>query len=281
MLRHGNSTCEAKSGFAYDQGEELKVLRALARLDSSPIDVVPTYLAGLPVPYDDETLPCPLERARVDTLPKVADRKLALFADAFLDGRGCSVDQTRRYLETARGLGFLLKVHADQFRRAGGVALAVEMGAASADHVNWAGEEEIARLARSSTVATLIPGASFHPGGPRLAPARALIEAGAAVALASGFSPYGCPSYNMQLVLSLACARLHMTPAEAISAATINGAHAIRQADSCGSLELGKRGDFIVLNVSDYREIPYFFGVNSVRMTVKRGNIVYREGEVK
>jgi imidazolonepropionase len=178
-------------------------------------------------------------------------------------------------------LGFGLKLHSDQFRRSAGVALAVQHGAASVDHLEYAEAEEIAALARSPVVATLLPGSNFHLGMGRYAPARALVDAGAAVALASNFNPNTCPTYNMQMVLSLACSQMRLTPAEAISAATINGAHALGRAGKAGSLEIGKSADLLVLNVSDYREVPYHFGVNTVHMTVKRGRIIYREGPVQ
>jgi imidazolonepropionase len=145
----------------------------------------------------------------------------------------------------------------------------VELDAASADHLEQAGEEDIRALAQSNTIATLLPGSVFHLGLRTYAPARALIEAGAAVALATDFNPGTSPTYSMQMALSLACTEMRMSPAEAIAAATINGAHALRMADRKGSLEPGKDGDVLILNVQDYRELPYYFGANNVYMTIQ------------
>jgi imidazolonepropionase len=209
-----------------------------------------------------------------EVMPMLRRRKLARFADVYCDSGAFTLEQSRRYLGNARRLGFDLKIHAEQFTRTGAAKLAVEMEAASADHLEQAGEEEIRALAQSNTVATLLPGAVFHLGLHGYAPARALIEAGAAVALASDFNPGTSPTFSMQMVLSLACTEMRMSPAEAITAATINGAHAIRCGHRTGSLERGKQADLIVLNVSDYRELPYYFGANNVHLTMKRGVIL-------
>ena len=189
--------------------------------------------------------------------------------DVYCDEGAFTLDQSRRYLEHARRLGFGLKIHAEQFTRTGAARLAVEMGAASADHLEQADDTDIAALAQSDTIATLLPGSVFHLGLRTYAPARALIDAGAAVALATDFNPGTSPTYNMQMVLSLACTEMRMSPAEAIVAATINGAHALGRADRIGSLEPGKKGDVLVLKVSDYRELPYYFGANNVHLTIK------------
>ena len=173
--------------------------------------------------------------------------------------------------ERAAALGFLLKIHAEQFEHTGAAQLACELGAVSADHLEQATAEDIAALARSETVATLLPGSVFHLGLERYAPARELIDAGALVALATDFNPGTSPTFSMQMVVSLACTEMRMTPAEAISAATINGAQALRMADRIGSLEPGKYADLIVLALNDYREIPYYFGTNNVQLTIQRG----------
>jgi imidazolonepropionase len=212
-------------------------------------------------------------------LPKVHQRKLAQFADIQFDEQMFSLEGAREYLQSASRRGFLLKVHAGSVAAAGIVRLAVECGAVSADHLECAGTEEAELLGHSSTMATLVPGASFYLRT-GFAPARDLIGAGVAVALASDFNPHTSPTCNMQMALSLACSHLHMTPAEAIVAATINGAHAIRRASEVGSLEVGKNADLIILNASDYRDIPYHFGCNQVYLTMKRGVIIYREGAV-
>ena len=269
MARHGTTTVEAKSGYGLDQVPELKMLRVIGRIEG----VVPTYL-GAHVPPPGTSSGEYIERLCEHMLPLVARRGLARFADVYCDAGAFTVDEARCYLRRAAALGLGLKVHAEQFERSGAAFLAVELGAASADHLEQAGEPEIAALAGSETLATLLPGSVFHLGLHRYAPARALIEAGAAVALATDFNPGTSPTYSMQMVLSLACTEMRMTPAEAITAATVNGAHAIRAAARVGSLEPGKDADLIVLALSDYREIPYYFGTNNVRATMKRGELL-------
>ena len=280
MARHGTTTVEAKAGFGGDTATELKVLRVLARLDGHPLDIAATYLAVKPLlaPGCGRPSAPDLDRARAQMLPGIARRGMAAFADVILEEGG--LDAAVRYLETARRLGFLLKVHADQFTCDGGALLAVQHGAASADHLEYACAEEVEALAHSGTVATLLPGSAFYLGSSRYAPARALVEAGAAIALASNFNPNTSPTYSMPAMLALACSQMRLTPAEAIAAATINGAHALRRAAQVGSLEVGKAADFIVLNAADYREVPCRLGVNPVHITVKRGRIIYREGAV-
>lgn len=282
MARHGTTTVEAKTGFGADADAELKILRAFARLNGEPLTVDATCFAVAPLLDSGRGRPAApdLDRVASTLLVQAARRKLARFADVFVDSGDASLENTARYLRTAARLGFLLKVHANQFGRTGGVPLAISSGAVSVDHLDYSGPEDVAALARSDTIATLLPGATFHLGCGPYAPARALADAGAAIALASNFNPNTSPTCNMQMVLSLACARMHLTPAEAITAATINGAWALRRAETCGSLEVGKSADLIVLNVSDYREIPYWFGVNAVHLTVKGGQPIYRAGVV-
>jgi imidazolonepropionase len=281
FIRHGTTTIEAKSGYGLDESAERKMLRAIRALDGKPLDLVPTYLGAHVVP--------PEYRGREDAyvdwmcaqlMPKLRRRNLARFVDVYCEPGAYTVAQARRYLEAARDLGFELKVHAEQFSRSGGTLLAVETGAASADHLDHVNEEDIHALAGCATVATLLPGASFHLGIDRYAPARKMIEAGVAVALATDFNPGTSPTYSMPMVLSLACSQMAMTPAEALAAATVNAAHAIGRAHAVGAIEAGKQADLVLFNVPDYREIPYHFGVNLVAMTIKKGRVLYREGDI-
>jgi imidazolonepropionase len=282
FIRHGTTTIEAKSGYGLDESAEIKMLRVLAALNGKPVDIVPTYLGAHVVPPEFEGRADEyIEWMCLHPMPKIARRKLARFADVYCDQGAFTVEQSRRYLTRARELGLTAKIHAGQFGGAGGVRLAVEMEAVSADHLEQIGEEEIRLLAASGTIATLLPGSVFHLGLNHYAPARVLIDQGAAVALATDMNPGTSPTCNMQMVASLACSHMRMTPAEAISAATINGAHAAGCAGQAGSIEPGKNADLIILNVPDYREIPYHFGVNLVKTTIKRGRVVYEQGEVK
>jgi len=270
MARHGTTTLEAKSGYALDEAGELKTLRVLARLNGHPLDIVPTYLGAHIVPPEYRGKPdAYIDWMAAEMMPQIRRRKLARFVDVYCDDGAFTIEQSRRYLEHARRLGFGLKIHAEQFAHMGAARLAVELEAASADHLEQAGDEDIRALAQSNTIATLLPGSVFHLGLRTYAPARALIEAGAAVALATDFNPGTSPTYSMQMVLSLACTEMRMSPAEAITAGTINGAHALRVSDRAGSLEPGKQGNLLLLDASDYRELPYYFGANNVHMTIK------------
>jgi imidazolonepropionase len=178
-------------------------------------------------------------------------------------------------LQAGVDLGLAPRVHAEQLTRTGAAQLAVELGAASCDHLEQVNGADIRALGKSNTVSTLLPGCDFHLGLKKYAPARALIEAGAIVALATDYNPGTSPTVSMPMILSLACAQLRMTPAEAITAATINGAYALRCAEKIGSLEAGKQADFAAFDVADYREIPYYFGVNTCAMTFKHGRVIY------
>jgi len=177
----------------------------------------------------------------------------------------------------SRGLEFGLapRLHAEQLSRTGATQLAVKLGAASCDHLEQVNRADISALGKSKTVATLLPGCDFHLGWKKYAPARELIETGAIVALATDYNPGTSPTVSMAMILSLACSHLRMTPAEAICAATINGAYALRREREIGSLEVGKLADLAVFEVADYREIPYYFGMNMCAMTLKRGRVIY------
>jgi imidazolonepropionase len=282
FIRHGTTTLEAKTGYGLDRRGEMKTLRVLAKLADLPLDVIPTYLGAGAVPPEFEGRGHEyIDWVLAEMLPHIARRKLASFAGVRCGKGAFSLEDARRYLEAALSLGLGLKVHADQFAHTGAARLAVELGAVSADHLEHAGADDINILAQSSTIATLVPGTAFHLGLKRHAPARALIGHGAAVALATGFNPDTSPTCSMQMVVALACSQLRMTPAEALSAATINGAHAMGCADRVGSLEAGKQADLIMLDVPDYRDIPCHFGENLVAMTMKRGVILYERAEVR
>src|SRR5439155_3513180 len=212
----------------------------------------------------------------IDDLDTIAQRKLAEFCDVFVEPGVFTADEARRIFLKARSLGLHIKVHADEFQSSGGAALAVEVGATSADHLGAITDEDIQRISASEVVATLLPATLFMLGAQRYAPARKLIEHGAAVALATDFNPGTSPTLNMQFVLSLACTQMKMTPAEAIVAATINGACAVRREQRIGSIEQGKAADIAAYDLADYREIPYFVAVNFCTATFKRGGLVWR-----
>ncbi len=276
MALHGTTTVEAKSGYGLDVANELKQLEALAMLRRrAALEIVPTLLAAhaLPGKFSGRREKY-LRTVEVELIPRVAKRKLAEFADCFCDREAFTVAECRSVLATARRFGLVPRIHTGQFARAGGIRLAIEVAAASADHLDHATTPDIRALARSNVTATLVPGANFHLGLDRFPPARRMIDAGVAVALATDFNPGTSPTLNMQFVLSLACAYLRMSPAEAIVASTANAAYSLRRSHRLGSLEPGKDADVIVMDVDDYRAIPYYAGWNHCAMTIKRGQIV-------
>jgi imidazolonepropionase len=281
-LDHGTTAMDAKSGFGLNQSGELKILRALAHLrTATPMELFPSVFAAQAVPPEFEG------RGREymnwlceDLLPLVERRRLARFADVYRGAGGFSAGETAQFLDRARRLGFRTRVATSQFEHDDGVRIAVGAGALSADGLDEADEDDVVALAGSPTMATLTPAATFYRGTGHYAPARDLIGRGAAVALASGYSRATCPCYNMQMAVFLACHRLSMTPAEAVSAATINAAHALEIGGRAGSIEAGKQADVAILAVADYRELAVQFGVNLVSMTLKRGKIVHRSADL-
>ena len=274
---HGTTTLEVKTGYGLAVTQELKLLEAIRRLrQTSDLELVPTLLAAHALPPEYAARPdAYIETVVRELIPTVARKKLAEFIDCFCDRGAFSVEHCRRVLAAGKRQGLIARLHAEQLTRTGASRLAVEVEAASADHLDKVSAADIRALARSEVVATLLPGANFHLGLKTYPPARKLIEAGAIVALATDFNPGTSPTPNMQFILSVACSALRMMPAEAISAATINAAYALRRADRLGSLEPGKQADLIVMDVGDHREIPYYFGVNHCRMTVKAGRIIW------
>ncbi len=277
MAAHGTTTVEAKSGYGLDASSELKILRLHRELaKSQPLEIVSTFLGAHVPPPEYRNRP----DAYVDPLcrqliPQVATQGLADYCDVFCDRGAFTLDQSRRILTAARACGMGVRLHAEQLARTGAAQLAVELHAASADHLEQINSDDIRALAASEVTCTLLPGCCFHLGLQHYAPARALIEAGAIVALATDFNPGTSPTLNMQMILSLACTQLRMTPAEAITAATLNAAYSLGRADRIGSLEVGKFANLALFAVEDYREIPYYFGVNHCRLTAKRGRIVW------
>jgi len=273
---HGTTTLEVKTGYGLNVVEELKLLEVIRRLrKTSRLELVPTLLAPHALPPEYTGRPKAYIKTIVrDLIPAAARKKLAEFIDCFCDRGAFSVEQCRRVLRAGKQQGLVPRLHAEQLSRTGASRLAQEIEAASADHLDKLSAADIRALARSNVVATLLPGVNFHLGLSAYPAARKLIEAGAIVALATDFNPGTSPTLNMQFILSLACSALRMMPAEAIAAATINAAYALRRAHRLGSLEPGKQADLIVMDVSDYREIPYYVGVNHCRMTVKAGTVV-------
>jgi imidazolonepropionase len=278
MARHGTTTVEVKTGCGPDPSAEAKILRVLAALKRDPLDVIPTFLGRLPASGGDE-VDSAAGSILHDLLLKLKSRRLAQFADVVWEGDPGRHEFFVGFLAAARSLGLACKVHAAEAAPRAAITAAVQQFAVSVDHLEHATAEEAALLAGSCTMAVLLPAASFHGGGPS-APGRALVDSGAAIALATNFNPRRTPTLNMQTVVALACMQLGLTAAEAISASTINGAHALGRAARTGSLEPGKLADVLILDASDYRDLARNFGGNLVRRTMKRGVFIYTEGDV-
>ncbi len=277
FAQHGTTTLEAKSGYGLDWSSETKILHLLHQLhEDQPLDIVPTFLGAHVVPPDYRRKPGDYVDLLVQRwIPSVATAGLAEFCDVYCDRGAFTLPQARRILSAGRACGLVPRIHAAQFQRTGAARLAVELQAASADHLDRINASDIRTLAASNVVCTLLPGCSFHLGLSQRAPARGLLDSGAIVALATDFNPGTSPTVSMPMILSLACSQLRMTPAEAISAATINPAYSLRVHDRAGSIEVGKYADLAVFDVADHREIPYHFGVNLCSMTMKRGVVIH------
>ncbi|HWZ96446.1 MAG TPA: imidazolonepropionase [Candidatus Dormibacteraeota bacterium] len=277
---HGTTTIEAKSGYGLDVASELRILSLHKELSAEqPIEIASTFLGAHVVPLEFRGKPNgPEEYVKLLTdwlIPEVATNGLAEYCDVFCDRGAFTRAQSKRVLEAGKQHKLAPRLHAEQLSRTGATQLAVELGAASCDHLEQINISDIRTLAKSDTVATLLPGCDFHLGLKQYAPARKLIDAGAIVALATDYNPGTSPTMSMPMILSLACTQLRMTPAEAISAATINAAYSLGRHKRIGSLEVGKQGDLAVFEVEDYREIPYYFGVNTCWLTMKGGQIIH------
>ncbi|HWY26676.1 MAG TPA: imidazolonepropionase [Candidatus Angelobacter sp.] len=274
---HGTTTIEAKSGYGLDWKSEVKILTLMCELhQEQPVDIASTFLGAHTVPPEYRKRPdVYIELLVRRWIPTVATAGLAEFCDVFCDRGAFTVAQSRKILTAGRACGLVPRIHAEQLAHTGAARLAIEMQAASADHLEKINAADIRALSLSNVVCTMLPGCCFHLGLAHFGPARGLIEAGAIVALATDFNPGTSPTLSMPMILSLACAQMRLTPAEAISAATINPAYSLRRHDRVGSLEVGKYADLTAFDVDDYREIPYYFGVNLCKLTMKRGAIVH------
>jgi len=260
MLRSGTTTIEGKSGYGLDRATELKMLRVLRRLgEEGPARIVPTLLAAHTVPPEyagrrEEYVRFVAE----ELIPEVAAAGLARWCDAFCDDHAFTVDECRTVLGSARRHGLGLRIHAEQFRPGTGAALAAELGAATADHLETVTESTLVQLRNAGVQPVLLPGSVFCLRRTQYPPARTMVEAGLGIVLATDFNPGSSPVPSMPFMLSLACLQMGLTPAEALTAATINAACSLGLANEIGSLEPGKQADFLIHEFRDYREFAYF-----------------------
>jgi imidazolonepropionase len=279
MLSFGVTTVEGKSGYGLDLYNEIKQLESMIEVDRlHPVDVVRTFLGAHAVPEKYKGRPENFIQYIVENvLPVVADRDLAEFCDVFCEENVFSVDQSRNLLTEAKKLGLRPKIHADEIVQFGGTELAAEMGAVSADHLLQASDKGIQALAKSGTVATLLPGTAFSLREP-YARGRYMIDHNCAVALATDLNPGSCFSESIPLIFALSTLYMGLTVEETVTALTINGAAAIDRANKIGSIDVGKKGDLIILEYPSYNYIPYHIGVSAVEKVIKDHGISIQDG---
>jgi imidazolonepropionase len=282
MFRNGTTTVEAKTGYGLQTATELRLLKALLALDDeTPLDFAFTFLGAHAIAPEFKGNPQGYTDLVCDTmLPTLkewwethAPRLPLPFVDVFCETKAFDLNQSRQVLTVAGSLGFPIKIHADEFDNLGGASLAVELGAASADHLVKTSDADIAALGKSDTVAVSLPCTPFGLAECDYTPAKKIIEADGIFALATDCNPGTTWNESMQFVIALACRAMRITPAQAIAASTINSAHAIRRADTIGSIEVGKQADMLILSVPDYRHLGYRYGTNLVKQVIKRGQV--------
>jgi len=272
MMRLGTGTVEVKSGYGLTPDSELAMLRAIRAANGrSPVDVVPTFLGAHAIdPAIDDFIDITIN----DTLPAVALEFPRITCDAYCEDGAWNLHDTRRYLEAAQALGCPIRVHTDQFNSLGATRLAVDMGAVSVDHLEATTPADVEHIAHSNTIAVALPCACFHLNC-RYAPARAIVDAGGALAIATNSNPGSAPTPSMPFAIALACRHLRLSPAEAIAAATINPACVLRVDDEVGSLEIGKRADLQILDTGDERDLGYEFATPGPDVVILRGKVVH------
>ncbi|HTS76499.1 MAG TPA: imidazolonepropionase [Bryobacteraceae bacterium] len=273
FLRNGTTTIEAKSGYGLTLADELKILFVIQAL--GPIRTVPTFLGAHEVPDEYRgNREAYVEVVIQEMLPRAA--QIAKFCDVFCEPRVFPLADARRVLEAARARGLGLRMHADQLENGGAAMLAAELGAATADHLEHTDSAGIAALAKAGVQPVLLPGSVYALGSKRYADARAMIEAGLAVVLATDFNPGSSPTPSIPMILSLAATEMKMTPAESITATTINAAYSLGLGAEIGSLEAGKRADFVIHDCADHRELAYFFGIEPAKAVYIGGECVMK-----
>lgn len=278
FLRNGTTTVEAKSGYGLTLADELKILRAIKRLDQeTPLRYVPTFLGAHDVPPEYKSRRDQYVSLIVDEmLPRVTQEKLAEYCDVFCEGTVFTTDESSKILSAARRQGLGLRVHADQLALSGGAKLAAELATVTADHLEHTDAAGIAALKSAGVQPVLLPGSVYALGSNRYPAARAMIAAGLAVVLATDFNPGSSPTPSMPMILSLASTHMKMSPAESITATTVNAAYSLGRGDKIGSLEAGKIADFVIHDCDDYRDLAYFFGIEHPWQVFAGGRLAHQ-----
>jgi len=274
FLSCGTTTVEAKSGYGLTVEDELKLLRVMRQLKKEVrLEIVPTFLGAHAVPrelspdeYSDVVI--------TEMLPRVTAEKLAEFCDVFCERGYFNIDQSRKILSAAKKVGLSLRGHVDQLTNSGGAKLMAEMGATTADHLEQTDEQGIAALKKANVQPVLLPGSVYALGSSRYPRAREMIEAGLAIVLATDFNPGSSPTPSMPMVLSLACTQMKMSPAEAITASTVNAAYSLNRGDKIGCLEPGKLANFVIFDCENYGELAYWFGIPQTHAVYVKGECV-------
>ena len=276
FLRCGTTTVEAKSGYGLSVEDEIKILRVVRRLnEETQVEFVPTFLGAHAIPEDFQSAPDRYVSLVIDEmLPAIAEERLAEFCDVFCERGYFDVETSRRVLSAAKERGFGIRIHADQLTDGGGAGLAADLGAVTADHLEQTEAPGIAAMKRAGVQPVLLPGSVYALGKDCYPRAREMIEAGLAVVIATDFNPGSSPTPSMPMVLSLAATQMKMTPAEGVSAGTINAAYSLNRGDKIGSLETGKLANFALFDCADYRELGYWFGFPQAHSVYVRGEKV-------
>ncbi|HEV2805782.1 MAG TPA: imidazolonepropionase [Chthoniobacterales bacterium] len=266
FLANGTTTVEAKSGYGLSVDDEIRILRVIRRLNAeTPIEFVPTFLGAHAVPDEFKSAPEQYVALVIHKmLPRIVEEQLAESCDVFCERGYFDIEESEKILRAAKDHGLRLRMHVDQLTNSGGAFLAARLKAATADHLEQANSAEIGALAEAGVQPVVLPGSVYSLGKTRYPPAREMIDAGLAVVLATDFNPGSSPTASVPMMMSLAATQMKMTPAESLSAATINAAYSLNRGDQIGSLEPGKRANFALYDCADYREIAYYFGVSLV-----------------
>ena len=281
FLRHGVTTVEAKSGYGLDLENELKQLYVVKKLqEEHVVDIVSTFMGAHAVPKEfkgneDEFVKIIIEQM----IPKVTELGLAEFNDVFCEKGVFTPEQSRLILEAGKAYGLTPKIHADEIEPYEGAELAAEVGAISAEHLLVASDEGIAAMAKAGTIAVLLPGTAFFLRAP-YARGRLMVDSGVPVAISTDFNPGSSPTISLPFIQNLACMNMGMTMEEVLCATTINAAHAIKRADQVGTLEKGKQADVLILDVPNYKQLQYFYGMNHTDTVIKAGNVVVKGGSL-
>jgi imidazolonepropionase len=278
MLSKGVTTIEAKSGYGLSLEDELKILEvAKALQESHPVDIASTFLGAHTIPrefrHDRERY---VQLVTKEMIPRVAEDGLAEFCDVFCEEKAFRREESRKILQAGKRCGLIPKIHADQLSPGGGAELAAEMGAFSADHLEYVSDTGIEKMAEKGVTAVLLPGASFFLSMKKVPPAREMIEKGVSVALATDLNPGSSMTESLPLIMTMGCTLYRMTPKEVIQATTIYAAKSMGREKAIGSLEVGKQADLAILGIPNYRYLPYHFGVDHVEMVIKKGKVVHK-----